>query len=61
MNTIQNRREAAAWQKKFDARAPKAGDPAQDFTLYDIHGKNPIKLSDFRKKKPVVLIFGSFT
>lgn len=48
-------------QKKLNAKAPRAGDIAPDFTLYDIDGRNPVTLSDFRGKKPVALIFGSFT
>jgi hypothetical protein len=39
----------------------KVGDPAPDFTLADPVGKQQIKLSSFQGKKPVVLIFGSFT
>jgi len=50
-----------AAQKKVNANAPKAGDLAPDFTLYDIDGKNSVTLSDFRGKKPVALVFGSFT
>jgi peroxiredoxin len=61
MSTITNRTEATAWQTKFDARAPKVGDLAPDFKLADIHGENPVHLSDFRGQKPVALIFGSFT
>jgi len=34
----------------------KPGDEAPDFTLPDTDGK-PVKLSDFRGKKPVVLAF----
>jgi peroxiredoxin len=34
----------------------KAGDEAPDFTLPDTDGK-PVKLSDFRGKKAVVLAF----
>ncbi len=48
-------------QKKLDAKAPKAGDLAPDFTLYDIDGKDAVTLSDFRGEKPVALVFGSFT
>ncbi|MCJ7716117.1 MAG: redoxin domain-containing protein [Anaerolineales bacterium] len=61
MTTIKNRQEASTWQKEYDKTAPKVGDPAPDFVVRDIQGKNPLKLSDFRGKKPVVLIFGSFT
>jgi peroxiredoxin len=55
------RDEAVAWQKKYNTKAPRVGDPAPDFTLYDTDGKNPITLSDYQGKKPVALIFGSFT
>ena len=48
-------------QKKLDAKAPRAGDSAPDFTLYDIDGKDSVTLSEFRGKKPVALVFGSFT
>jgi peroxiredoxin len=34
----------------------KVGDEAPDFTLPDTNNK-PVKLSDFRGKKPVVLAF----
>ena len=39
----------------------KVGDPAPDFTLPDPAGKEQTTLSSFRGRKPVVLIFGSFT
>lgn len=61
MDTIQNRQQATAWQKHHNKLAPRVGDPAPDFTLSDIRGENTIRLSDFRGKKPVALIFGSFT
>ena len=48
-------------QKKLDAKAPRAGDLAPDFTLFDIEGKDSVTLSDFRGKRPVALVFGSFT
>lgn len=40
---------------------PRPGDIAPDFTLPTPDGKKRITLSDYRGKKPVVLIFGSFT
>lgn len=39
----------------------KVGDMAPDFTLSDPSGKKQVTLSNFRSKKPVVLIFGSYT
>jgi Ca2+-binding EF-hand superfamily protein len=40
---------------------PHVGDRAPDFTLKTEDGKRTIRLADFRGKKPVVLVFGSFT
>lgn len=59
--TKQARREAQAWQEKYDALAPREGDMAPDFVLSDVDGDNPVRLSDFRGWKPVALIFGSYT
>jgi copper chaperone CopZ len=39
----------------------KVGDLAPDFTLLTSDGKSKMSLSDSRGKKPVVLIFGSYT
>lgn len=61
MATIKKRQEARAWQLLYDQKAPKVGDPAPDFELRDINGESPIRLSSFQGKKPVILIFGSFT
>jgi peroxiredoxin len=55
------RRSLMSGQKALDAQAPRAGDLAPDFTLYDIEGQDSVTLSDFRGKKPVALVFGSFT
>jgi peroxiredoxin len=54
-------KESRAWQKRFDALAPKAGDIAPDFELRDVNAETPVRLSNFRGRKPVALIFGSFT
>ena len=59
--THKNRQVATAWQKKYDTQAPRVGDEAPDFELYDIQGEQPVRLSDFRGTTPVALIFGSFT
>jgi hypothetical protein len=40
---------------------PAVGDLAPDFTLKTPDGKETIQLANFRGKKPVVLVFGSFT
>jgi hypothetical protein len=39
----------------------RAGDIAPDFTLPDLKKTKEVKLSSFKDKKPVVLIFGSYT
>ena len=41
--------------------APKPGTVAPDFDLKTMDNKKSVKLSDFKGKKPVVLIFGSIT
>ena len=40
---------------------PKVGDKAPDFSLKSRTGDETIRLSQFEGKKPVVLIFGSWT
>ena len=55
------RKKVMKQQKMLNAQAPKAGDLAPDFTLSDISGTKSVTLSDFRGKKPVALIFGSYT
>ena len=39
----------------------RQGDPAPDFNLPDLKKMKDVKLSSFQGKKPVVLIFGSYT
>jgi peroxiredoxin len=55
------RRNKMAMQKEINRQAPRAGDLAPDFTLTDGSGTESVTLSDFRGKKPVALVFGSFT
>ena len=59
--TVHYRKHYSSLQKRLDRKAPKAGDMAPDFTLSDITGKESVTLSEFHGKKPVVLVFGSFT
>jgi len=37
------------------------GNPAPDFNLKSVDGKRKVRLSSFQGKKPVALIFGSYT
>jgi peroxiredoxin len=60
-NTMHYIKKEKAWQKKYDASAPKVGDQAPDFELADTSGENLVRLSDFKGRKPVALVFGSFT
>jgi peroxiredoxin len=60
-NTLQYIKKEKAWQKKYDAAAPRVGDIAPDFELADVIGEHQVRLSDFRGQKPVALVFGSFT
>jgi hypothetical protein len=50
-----------AWQRLHDAHAPKPGELAPDFELFDVDGDARARLSGFRGKRPVALVFGSFT
>ena len=59
--TIDHMKAHRSWQGRHDKDAPKVDDLAPDFELYDVHGENPVKLSDFQGRKPVALVFGSFT
>jgi hypothetical protein len=40
---------------------PRVNQPAPDFVLKTFDGKQSIHLADYHGKKPVVLVFGSFT
>ena len=43
------------------ASGPDIGQEAPDFILRTLDGKGTVTLSDLRGKKPVVLVFGSYT
>jgi hypothetical protein len=49
------------WQLDNDRRSPKVGHLAPDFELQDPSGHTPVRLSSFRGKRPVALVFGSYT
>lgn len=58
---LRHMRREKAWQRRHNSSAPKPGDLAPDFELWDTSGERRLRLSDFRGKKPVALVFGSFT
>jgi len=60
-STLHYIKKEKAWQKKYDARAPKVRALAPDFELTDVSGEHRVRLSDFQGRKPVALVFGSFT
>jgi len=53
--------EVQGWQKMNNPNVPKVGEMASDFELTDVTGTQTVRLTDFRGKRPVVLLFGSFT
>jgi hypothetical protein len=61
LGTIEFRDEEIDWQLENDAQSPKVGDIAPDFELQDPEGKVRVRLSDYRGKRPVALVFGSYT
>lgn len=69
-NQPQPKKEEDSADKKEEPRRPgdfripdklKVGDNAPDFALKSLDGKQTVTLSSFREKKPVVLLFGSYT
>jgi len=60
-NSMEWRNEELAWQLEMDRESPKVGDMAPDFELQNPEGDVQIRLSDFRGKRPVALVFGSYT
>lgn len=54
-------KEVHGWQKKNNPNAPKVGEMAPNFELTDVTGTQTVRLSEYRGKRPVVLLFGSFT
>jgi|SRR5262245_8020166 len=50
---------AAKAERKSDTL--RVGDQAPDFSLPLVHGEGDIHLADYQGKKPVVLVFASYT
>lgn len=44
LDAMKYRKRNKAWQKKYDALAPKVGDIAPDFELCDVNGETPVSL-----------------
>ncbi len=61
LKALKYRNQEVSWQLESDRLSPKVGDLAPDFQLLDTIGTQSVRLSDFRNKKPVILIFGSHT
>ncbi len=61
IHSLEWRSEEVAWQAALDPKSPKVGDLAPEFELQDPDGNVRIRLSDFRGKRPVALVFGSYT
>lgn len=55
------RSEFSPERMKNRTDAPQPGDMAPDFELRSPDGKQTVRLSSFRGKQPVVLVFGCFT
>jgi len=60
-HSMEWRNEEITWQQTLDRKSPKVGDEAPDFELQDPEGNVRVRLSDFRGKRPVALVFGSYT
>ncbi|MAF09584.1 hypothetical protein CMK11_03965 [Candidatus Poribacteria bacterium] len=61
MARFPDRAATAEWHEQHGASAPKAGEIAPDFELYDVAGETSVRLSSYRGDRPVALVFGSFT
>jgi hypothetical protein len=61
IHSMEWRDEEVAWQNSLDPKSPKVGDLAPDFELQDPEGNVRVRLSDFRGRRPVALVFGSYT
>jgi thiol-disulfide isomerase/thioredoxin len=53
--------EFSPGNQRTGSQVPQPGEMAPDFELASPDGQTTVRLSSFRGKKPVVLVFGSFT
>lgn len=65
-NVDRDRNGSVAWKEiielvnnRWRETGPRIDQEAPDFNLKALHGNATVKLSDFREKKPVVLVFAS--
>ncbi len=58
---VRYRNQIMAWQHEHEPSAPRVGDVAPDFDLSSSRGDRRTRLSAFRGKRPVALVFGSYT
>jgi len=61
MMGLMSKRRQEMLRQSQETGGPNLGQEAPDFTLRTLDGEGTVKLSDFRGKKPVVLVFGSYT
>ena len=61
MAFIKNRADSHVWHVEHEANTPRAGEVAPDFELSDVRGESRVRLSGLAGRKPVALVFGSFT
>lgn len=59
--TVKSPRDGMGLIQARSRNCPRVGEMAPDFTLKTADGKRSVTLSSFRGKRPVVLVFGSFT
>lgn len=58
--TVADRKAGQALMAAREGHVPRVGEEAPDFTLRTPTGQ-AVRLGDFRDRRPVVLVFGSWT
>jgi len=59
--TVADRTTAMKMIEAHQKQAAREGEPAPDFTLPLVGGDGTLTLSEMYKKRPVALVFGSYT